>query len=187
MATVTVASLALEIADSNIVSPNAGKTHKRPFEFIFDVFAESDDETAVGCQKRSRCSDVVINDITDDDNVDDGLTRQPHRRPVQRRARPPRPARQTRGAQRPASRSHAKLVTYSVGRGESLAGTGWQVKEILGERQTDGGLKYEVIEGKERETRTIWRYRADIDPEMLKGFKAGQRSTRYMVRSTPQR
>jgi hypothetical protein len=182
-----VASLALEIADSNVVSPNAGKTHKRPFEFIFDVFAESDDEAAVGCQKRSRCSDVVINDITDDDNVDDKPTRQPHRRPVQRRARPPRPVRRTRGAQRPASRSHAKLVTYSVGRGESRAGTGWQVKEILGERQTDGGLTYEVIEGKGRETRTIWRYRADIDPEMLKGFKAGQRSTRYMVRSTPRR
>ena len=61
------------------------------------------------------------------------------------------------------------------------------MKEILGERQTDGGLKYEIIEGKRRETRTIWRYRADIDPEMLKGFKAGQRSTRYMVRSTPRR
>ena len=88
-ATATVASLALEIADSNVVSPNAGKIHKRPFEFIFDVFAESDDEAAVGCQKRSRCSDVVINDITDDANVDDGATRQPHRRPVQRRARPP--------------------------------------------------------------------------------------------------
>jgi hypothetical protein len=157
-----VASLALEIADSNVVSPNAGKTHKRPFEFIFDVFAESDDEAAVGCQKRSRCSDVVINDITDDDNVDDRPTRQSHRRPVQRRARPPRPARQTRGAQRPASRSDAK-------------------------RQTDGGLKYEVVERERRETRTIWRYRADIDPEMLKGFKAGQRSTRYMVRSTPRR
>ena len=177
----------LKIADSNVVSPNAGKTHKRPFEFIFDVFAESDEEAAVGCQKRSRCSDVVINDITDDDNVDDEPSRPPHRRPVQRRARPPRPARQTRGAQRLASRSHAQLVTYSVGRGESLAGTRWQVKEILGERQTDEGLKYEVIEGKGRETRTIWQYRADIDPEMLKGFKAGQRSTRYMVRSTPRR
>jgi hypothetical protein len=45
------------------VSPNAGKTHKRPFEFIFDVFAESDNEAAVDCQKRSRCSDVVINEI----------------------------------------------------------------------------------------------------------------------------
>jgi hypothetical protein len=47
------------------VSPNAGKTHKRPFEFIFDVFAESDDEAAVGCQKRSRCSDVVTNGVLD--------------------------------------------------------------------------------------------------------------------------
>jgi hypothetical protein len=71
--------------------------------------------------------------------------------------------------------------------GESLAGTGWQVKEILSERQTDRGLKYEVIERKGRETRTIWRYRADIDPEILKDFKAGQRSTKYMVRPTPRR
>jgi hypothetical protein len=70
-----VASLALEIADSNVVAPNADKTPKRPFEFIFDVFAESDDEAAVSYQKRSRCSDVVINDITDDDNVDDELIR----------------------------------------------------------------------------------------------------------------
>jgi hypothetical protein len=61
------------------------------------------------------------------------------------------------------------------------------MKEILGERQTDGGLKYEVIKGEGQETRTIWRYRADIDPRILKGFKAGQRSTRYMVRSTPRR
>jgi hypothetical protein len=60
-----------------------------------------------------------------------------------------------------------------VNRGEFLAGTGWQVKEILGERQIDGKLKYEIIEGKGREIRIIWRYRADIDPEMLKGFKAG--------------
>jgi hypothetical protein len=93
-ATATVASLSLEIADSSVVFSNAGKNHKRPFEF-----AESDDETAVGCQKRSCCSDVVINDITDDDNVDDEPTRQPHRRPVRRRTRPPRPARQTCGAQ----------------------------------------------------------------------------------------
>jgi hypothetical protein len=77
-----VAFLALEIADSNVMSPNAGKTHKRPFEFIFNVFAESDDETAISCRKRSRCSDVVINDITDDDNVDDRPIRRPHRRPV---------------------------------------------------------------------------------------------------------
>jgi hypothetical protein len=77
----TAAPLALEIADSDVESPNAGKTHKRPFdEFIFDVFAESDDEAnttdeaAVGRQKRSRCGDIVINDITDDDNVDDEPT-----------------------------------------------------------------------------------------------------------------
>ena len=64
----TAASLALAIADRNVVSPNAGRTHKRPFdELIFDVFAESDDEanaadkTAVGPRKRSRSGDVVIN------------------------------------------------------------------------------------------------------------------------------
>jgi hypothetical protein len=74
-ATATVVFLALEIVDSNIISPNADKTHKRPFEFIFDVFAESDNETTINHQKRLRCSDVVINDITDDDNVDDGSTR----------------------------------------------------------------------------------------------------------------
>jgi len=53
------------------------------------------------------------------------------------------------------------------------------VKEILGERQTDGGLKYEVTKGKGRETRTIWWYKVDLAPELLEGllrrFKAGQR------------
>jgi hypothetical protein len=44
-----VASLTLEIADSNVVFFNAGKTHKRFFEFIFDVFTESDDEVVVDC------------------------------------------------------------------------------------------------------------------------------------------
>jgi hypothetical protein len=32
-----------------------------------------------------------------------------------------------------------------MGRGESLVGGGWQVKEILGERRTDAGFRYEVI------------------------------------------
>jgi hypothetical protein len=64
---VTAPSLALAIADSNAVSPNTGKTRKRPLDdFIFDVFAESDDEaatadkTAVGLWKRSCRGDVVI-------------------------------------------------------------------------------------------------------------------------------
>jgi len=72
-------------------------------------------------------------------------------------------------------------------RGKSLTGAGWQVKEILGERQTDAGFMYRVIAGKGRETRTIWRCWADIDPEMLKGFKAGQRSRRHKARSTPRK
>jgi len=190
LATATAAPLAPEIADSDVEAPNASKTHKRPYnKFIFDVFAESDDEantTAVGRQKRSRCGgDIVINDITDNDNIDDEPTRQAHHRPAQRCARPPPPARQTRGAQRPTSRSHAKLVTHSVRQGESSASAWWQVQLILGERQTDAGFMYEVREGKGRATRTIWRYRADIDLEMLKGFKAGQRSRRHEARSAP--
>jgi hypothetical protein len=107
------------------------KTNKRPFDdFVFDAFAESDCEddktdeaaaAAVGCRKRSRRGDVVINDI------------------VKQRAQPPRSARQTREAQQPASRGHAKLITLHAP-GESLAGAGQQVKEILGERQTDAGF-----------------------------------------------
>jgi len=54
-----------------------------------------------------------------------------HRR-VKRRTRPSRSARQTRGAQRPASQTDAKLVTHSMRRGESLAGGGWEVLWILG-------------------------------------------------------
>ena len=36
----------------------------------------------------------------------------------------------------------------------------------------------EVTEQKGRETRTSWRCEADLDSEMLKGFKAGQRLRR---------
>lgn len=134
------------------------------------------------------------NDITTCCNVDDEPTHQAHRRSVQRRTRPPPLARQTRGAQRrPASQSHTKLVTHSArrGRGGSLTGAGWQAKEILGERQTDVGFMYEVMEGKGRETRTIWLCWADLDPELLEGllkrFKVGQRSMRYKARSTLRR
>jgi hypothetical protein len=85
LTTATATFLALKIAESNIKAAIAGKTNKRPFDnFVFDVFAESDCEddkineaaaAAVGCRKRSRRGDVVINDI------------------VKRRARPPRSAR----------------------------------------------------------------------------------------------
>jgi hypothetical protein len=85
LTTATATPLALKIAESNIKVAIAGKTNKRPFDvFVFDVFAESDCEddktneaaaAAVGCRKRSRRGDVVINDI------------------VKRRARPLRSAR----------------------------------------------------------------------------------------------
>jgi hypothetical protein len=74
--------LALKIVESNVKAAIAGKTNKRPF--VFDAFAESDYEddktneaatAAVGCRKRSRRGDVVINDI------------------VEQRARPARSAR----------------------------------------------------------------------------------------------
>jgi hypothetical protein len=51
----------------------AGKTNKHPFDnFVFSVFVESGCKdsktneaaaTAAGCRKRSRCDDIVINDI----------------------------------------------------------------------------------------------------------------------------
>ena len=85
LTTATATFLVLKIAESNIKAAIAGKTNKRPFDnFFFDIFAESDCEddktseaaaAAGGCRKRSRCGDVVINDI------------------VKRRARPPRSAR----------------------------------------------------------------------------------------------
>lgn len=81
LTTATATFLALKIAESNTKAAIAGKTNKRPFDD--SVFAESDYEddktneaaaTAVGCRKRSRRGNVVINDI------------------VKRRARPPRSA-----------------------------------------------------------------------------------------------
>ena len=82
LTTATATFLALKIAESNIKAAIAGKTNKRPFDNF--VFAESDCEdnktneavaAAVGCRKRSRRDDVVINDI------------------VKRRVRPPWSAR----------------------------------------------------------------------------------------------
>jgi hypothetical protein len=52
----------------------------------------------------------------------------------------------------------------------------------VSEQQTDAGIKYKVIVEQGEETRTIWRYGADLDPMILKGFKAGQRPRRLKAR-----
>lgn len=93
--------LAPKITDRDVEARVAGKTKKRPFDdFIFDVFAESENENeptaaAVGCRKRSRRNNAVTNDIVDDDEP----AREAHRRPFKRQTRPPRSTKQTRGAQ----------------------------------------------------------------------------------------
>ena len=188
LTTTAAASLALKIADRDVEAGVAGKTDKRSFDdFIFNVFAESESESeneptaaaAVGRRKRSRRDD-------DDDDDDDDEPVREARRPVNRRTRPPRSTRRTRGAQRPTPPNDTKLVTNRVRRGKSLVSGGWQVMRILGEEQTDAGFKYKVIAGKGRETRTVWRYWTDLDPEvlegLLKGFKAEQRSMRHKAR-----
>jgi hypothetical protein len=67
----------------------------------------------------------------------------------------------------------------------------WQVRRIVSERQTDAGFEYEVIAGNGLETRTTWRYWADLDQELLQGllkqFKAKQRTRRYKARATSRR
>jgi hypothetical protein len=146
LAITTTTSLTLKIADHDVEPPTAGKTNKRfSDDDIFDVFAQSDDEAATAAvrrRKRPRRGDV-LHDIVNDDKP----TCEARHRLVKRRTRPSQSVRQTRGAHRPAFRGNAKLVTHSVRRGESLAGAGWQVKEILGERQTNTRFTYKVTTG----------------------------------------
>jgi len=154
----------LKIAESNIKAAVAGKTHKCPFDnFVSDESDCEDDKTdeaaaaAIGCRKRSRRGDVIIIIINDI---------------VKRRAQPPRSVRQTREAQQPASRSHIPCAAARL----------WP---MAGGRPYGFWLRYEVIVRKYRETRTLSQYGADLDPKLLKGFKAGQRSRRHKARSTP--
>jgi len=109
---------------------------------VFDIFVKSEDEpatTVVGRWKRPRRGDVP-EDIVDDDEP----ACEARHLLVKQHIQPPRSARQTLEAQRPTSQNDTKPATLREP-GESLAGGGWQVKEILGEGQTDAGLKYKVI------------------------------------------
>jgi hypothetical protein len=51
---------------------------------------------------------------------------------------------------------------------ESVAAGGWQVLRIVGERQTDMGPKYTGQDPKQPKNEKPWRYKADLDPQLLK-------------------
>jgi hypothetical protein len=149
-----VYSASPKIADSDDGRAVDGRIDKRPYPFVFDVFAEDNDEL-----------------------VNDGQP--PAKR--QRRASSASSSVRTEQARIPFVANLLHGVELHVGftrKEETMKGYEWQARRIIGERQTPSGLEYEVSLEK-----TLWLPKTTLDTKLVRRYRAEQRAaTRVRTR-----
>jgi hypothetical protein len=143
-----------EIADSNDDRAVDDVADKRPRPFVFDVFAENDDELINNGQppaKRRRRASSASSSVR---------TEQARTPPV-------------------INLSHdVELPAGFTRKEETMEGHEWQAQRIVGERQTPSGLEYEV-----RLEKTLWLPKATLDTKLMRRYRAEQRAaTRVRTR-----
>jgi hypothetical protein len=142
-----------EMADSDGRAVDDG-TDQRPRPFVFDVFAEDDDELDNDGQppaKRRRRASSVSSPVRTEQAQTPPITNLPQ------------------GVE-----LHASFTRKE----ETMEGHEWQARRIVGERQTPSGLEYEVSLEK-----TLWLPKATLGTKLVRRYRAKQRAvTRVRTR-----
>jgi hypothetical protein len=151
--TSNVYSASPEIADSNDGRAVDDVADKRPRPFVFDVFAEDNNELINNGQppaKRRRRASSASSVRTEQARTPPVINL-PH---------------------------DVELHAGFTRKEETMEGHEWQAQRIVGERQTPSGLEYEV-----RLEKTLWLPKATLDTKLVRRYRAEQRAaTRVRTR-----